>query len=99
MWATFKRRYENDQRLDLQLTERHAIEVELRKRLAERHGGDRKSESAQDQGGNSATLKGKSRDLSAEQAGFRSTGEARAVEKVVNQGVPALQQMMDEGWR
>ena len=86
---------ENELRKDFTLSERDAIRRTLEKKIGDRRiapsGGVEVGNSPQVEPGE------KTRDLTARQAGFRSTDEARAVRQVTGKGSPKLVEAMDQG--
>ncbi|HUT88729.1 MAG TPA: ParB N-terminal domain-containing protein [Thermoguttaceae bacterium] len=87
---------ENEIRKDFMLSERDAIRRTLEGQMPERRGGDT-STGEQSIPANLPECKGKeTREITAKQAGFSSTHEARAVRIVTAKGTPALVKAMDE---
>jgi ParB-like chromosome segregation protein Spo0J len=85
---------ENELRKDFTPTERVAIAKAIEEEISRGHGGDRKS------GGNQVVnrpLEKKSREVAAEKAGFGSEVTYRRAKAVVRDGVPELQEAMDDG--
>ena len=87
-------RDENQIRKDFTPTEAVAIAMAIQGRMAQRHGGDRKT----DQGGNISTLNepGKSRDIAARAAGLGSGKTLEAAQRVIERGTPELIEAMDK---
>ncbi|KKL21524.1 hypothetical protein LCGC14_2444590 [marine sediment metagenome] len=86
---------ENEIRKDFTLSERDAIRRTLEAEIGNRQGQRTDKELV----GNSPQVEPgqKTREITAKQAGFRSTDEARAVRTVTDKGAPELVKAMDEG--